>query len=41
MHEMRLKCGLFTLQTIRLTDDHIQMFKIVNGYENTEIFFPS
>ena len=41
-YEMRLKeCGLTTLETRRLRGDQIEVFKILNGYENilTEIFF--
>ena len=34
-YEMRLKeCGLTTLETIRLRGDQIEVFKILNGYEN-------
>ena len=34
-YEMRLKeCGLTTLETRRLRGDHIEVFKILNGYEN-------
>ena len=33
--EMRLKeCGLTTLETTRLRGDQIEVFKILNGYEN-------
>ena len=41
-YEMRLKeCGLITLETRRLRGDQIEVFKIVNGYENIDrnIFF--
>ena len=41
-YEMRLKeCGLTTLETRRLRGDQIEVFKILNGYENilTEILF--
>ena len=36
-----LKCGLTTLETRRLRGDQIEVFKIVNGYEDDErnIFF--
>ena len=34
-YEMRLKeCGLETLKTRRLRGDQIEVFKILNGYEN-------
>ena len=34
-YEMRLKeCGLRTLETRRLRGDQIEVFKILNGYEN-------
>ena len=34
-YEMRLKeCGLTTLETRRLRGDHIEVFKILNGYGN-------
>ena len=39
---MRLKvCGLTTLETIILRGDQIEVFKILNGYENIDknIFF--
>ena len=29
-----LQCGLITLETRRLRGDQIQVFKIVNGYED-------
>ena len=36
-YEMRLKaCGLTTLETKRLRGDQIEVFKILNGYENIE-----
>ena len=41
-YEMRLKeCGLTTLENRRLRGDHIEVFKILNGYENIDrnIFF--
>ena len=35
--EGRLKeCGLTTLETRRLTGDQIEVFKILNGYENID-----
>ena len=38
-YEMRLKeCGLTTLETRRLRGDQIEVFKILNGYENIERF---
>ena len=39
---MRLKeCGLTTIETRRLRGDQIEVFKILNGYENIDrnIFF--
>ena len=34
-YEMHLKeCGLTTLETRRLRGDQIEVFKILNGYEN-------
>ena len=41
-YEMRLKeCGLTTLETRRLRGDQIEVFRILNGYENIDrnIFF--
>ena len=41
-YEMHLKeCGLTTLETRRLRGDQIEVFKILNGYENIDrnIFF--
>ena len=40
-YEMRLKeCGLTTLETRRLRGDQIEVFKILNGYENIDrIYF--
>ena len=36
-YEERLKeCGLTTLETRRLRWDQIEVFKILNGYENTD-----
>ena len=36
-YEMRLKeCGLTTLEIRRLRGDQIEVFKILNGYENTD-----
>ena len=36
-YEERLKeCGLTTLKTRRLRGDQIEVFKILNGYENTD-----
>ena len=42
-YEMRLKeCGLTTPETRRLRGDQIEVFKILNGYENIDrIFFHS
>ena len=36
-----LQCGLTTLETRRLRGDRIEVFKIVNGYEDVDrnIFF--
>ena len=31
-----LQCGLTTLETRRLRGDQIEVFKIVNGYENVD-----
>ena len=39
-YEMRLKeCGLTTLETRRLRGDQIEVFKILNGYENIDRMF--
>ena len=41
-YEMRLKeCGFTTLETRRLRDDQIEVFKILNGYDNIDrnVFF--
>ena len=41
-YDERLKeCGLATLETRRLRGDQIEVFKILNGYENIDsnIFF--
>ena len=39
-YEERLKqCGLTTLKMRRLRGDHIEVFKILNGYENIDINF--
>ena len=41
-YEERLKeCGITTLETRRLRGDHIEIFKILNGYENIDrnVFF--
>ena len=36
-YEMRLKeCSLTTLETRRLRGDQIEVFKILNGYENID-----
>ena len=36
-YEMRLReCGLTTLETRRLRGDQIEVFKILNGYENMD-----
>ena len=36
-YEERLKeCGLTTLETQRLRGDQIEVFKILNGYENID-----
>ena len=36
-YEMRLKeCGLTTLETRRLRGEEIEVFKILNGYENID-----
>jgi len=36
-YEMRLKeCSLTTLETRRLRGDHIEVFKILNGYETID-----
>ena len=41
-YEMRLKeCGLTTLETRRLRGDQIEVFKILNGYENNDRHFLS
>ena len=31
-----LQCGLTTLETMRLRGDQIEVFKIVNGYEDVD-----
>ena len=31
-----LQCGLITLETRRLRGDQIEVFKIVNGYEDVD-----
>ena len=33
------ECGLTTLETRRLRGDQIEVFKILNGYENIDIIF--
>ena len=33
------ECGLTTLETRRLRGDQIEVFKILNGYENIDMFF--
>ena len=33
-----LECGLTTLETMRLRGDQIEVFKIVNGYEDMICF---
>ena len=39
-YEERLKeCGLTTIKTMQLRGDQIEVFKILNGYENINIFF--
>ena len=39
-HAERLKeCGLTTLETKRLRGDQIEVFKMLNGYENIDINF--
>ena len=39
-YEERLKeCGLTTLETQRLRGDQIEVFKILNGYENIVLIF--
>ena len=36
-YEMRqIECGLTTLETRRLIGDQIEVFKILNGYENID-----
>ena len=35
-YESRLLCGLTTLETRRLRGDQIEVFKIVNGYEDVD-----
>ena len=39
----RNNCGLTTLETRRLRGDQIEVFKILNGYENIDsnLFFPN
>ena len=34
-----LQCGLTTLETRRLRGDQIEVFKLVNGYEDRNMFF--
>ena len=37
-YEMRIReCGLTTLETRKLRGDHIDVFKILNVYENIDI----
>ena len=39
-YEERLKeCGLTTIETRRLREDQIEVFKILNGYENIDSKF--
>ena len=40
-HKRLKECGLTTLETRRLRGDQIEVFKILNGYENIDrnIFF--
>ena len=35
-YESRLQCGLTILETRRLRGDQIEVFKIVNGYEDVD-----
>ena len=36
-YEMHLiECGFTTLETRRLREDHLEVFKILNGYENID-----
>ena len=38
-YEMRVReCGLTTLETRRLRGDQIEVFKILNGYSNIDIY---